>query len=63
MTCDLCKRRCRRLLCNVCAEMIRRLVRVDARMNKREVCESERLKQVAAERARAAALPIPTENK
>jgi hypothetical protein len=47
MTCDLCSRTATRLLCHDCADMIQRLVTVDARMRTREVCEAERLAQSA----------------
>ena len=45
MNCDLCKREknTTNLLCGCCADMIQRLITVDARMNTREVCEAERL--------------------
>ena len=45
MNCDLCKREknTTNLLCECCADMIQRLITVDARMNTREVCEAERL--------------------
>jgi hypothetical protein len=45
MNCDLCKREknTTNLLCACCAEMIQRLMTIDARMNTREVCEAERL--------------------
>jgi hypothetical protein len=45
MTCDLCNRRSKRLLCDCCADMVQRLARIDARMKTREVCEAERLAQ------------------
>jgi hypothetical protein len=43
MTCDLCHRDTDALLCDACADMMRRLVAVDQRMRTREVCEAERL--------------------
>ena len=44
MNCDLCNRSqaTDNQLCSVCAEMIRRLVVVNERINTREVCEAER---------------------
>jgi hypothetical protein len=49
MTCDLCHRAhdATTLLCDACADMMRRLVAVDQRMRTREVCEAERLAQSA----------------
>lgn len=47
MTCDLCHRDTDALLCDACADMMRRLVAVDQRMRTREVCEAERLAQSA----------------
>ena len=45
MNCDLCKREknTTNLLCECCAEMVRRLMTIDERMKTREVCEAERL--------------------
>jgi hypothetical protein len=45
MNCDLCKREqdTTNLLCECCAEMVRRLITIDERMRNREVCEAERL--------------------
>jgi hypothetical protein len=45
MNCDLCKREksTTKLLCECCADMIQRLMTIDARMKTREVCEAERL--------------------
>ena len=45
MNCDLCKRKknTSKLLCECCADMIQRLMTVDARMRSREICEAERL--------------------
>ena len=45
MNCDLCKheKRTTNRLCGCCADMIQRLMTIDARMNTRDVCEAERL--------------------
>jgi hypothetical protein len=46
MNCDLCNRMhtTDNLLCEVCADMIQRLVVVNSRMHTREVSEAERLR-------------------
>jgi len=49
MNCDLCNRdkHTTNLLCECCADMIQRLMTIDARMRNREVCEAERLAKSA----------------
>ena len=60
MTCDLCKRRTRRLLCDTCADMIRRVSAAHARIHKTEPCIAQKMKQRAdAEATRLAELAAP----
>ena len=43
MKCDLCNRRSRRVLCGPCADMIQRLLAVDARMHSKELCIGQKM--------------------
>lgn len=51
MKCDLCKHQAVKetLLCGNCADMVRRLVAIDQRLNAREICEAQRLAGVSTE--------------